>query len=588
MSNFSKFLNGIYNYADADNRNNFVRDFFKAAGKKGDIYTSDELIKSICNGKRVLSDTLMDEFPKNPNTQKEILFLQKTLNRLRIKEMLVEFEMDDDEKEDFDALCEAIATQFENFMKYGDSANTTVKSIYESILDSKLKGGKKANEKAVKASTMLFHSSLKSLVILKPYESLTDSRVAIENFLRNIYDVFRTFEANCDHSGKVLYKGVRSKFLKKNPSSSTYLKMVTEPGALPLELEMLVRVVIYDAAPGMDYMLCGNFNYDSSYTPTVLHNSLKNNLKYEINEVPFTEHLYIHLKGETNNLVDDLISLSRDVFDFIKELQKEFNVTSDLGNINKEIFESIRKVMALRFSMVTDGTYYPFKDELEFAPSLNTVFVKKNSVSIELPGERLIDFKDYKFHSNIFVDFVSRITYHLTVILSMHQGDPNSDKEIMVEIITLTADGKMRHFMYPPTCKAKTYRIVRTIAELARSEKIVGFVVGMITVASTVEVVNRQDITSREREKMGEEILTVYAYGKGKTIQFDVPINLIRKCNVDIEKGIFDITDEVMKHVKHPVLVDEKCIFMFAPLFSAIHANEKEGYSLDYFLDLNA
>lgn len=72
----------------------------------------------------------MNQFPKAPLTAKEKEYFMSTLNKDRLLELFDLFEIDREEKKNFERLCEAIAIQFENFMRYGDEPVAEVKDLY--------------------------------------------------------------------------------------------------------------------------------------------------------------------------------------------------------------------------------------------------------------------------------------------------------------------------------------------------------------------------------------------------------------------------------------------------------------------------
>ena len=596
MSNFSKFLNGIYNYASANNRTVFVRDFFKVAGKEDGVFASDELIKSICNGQRVLSDTLMDEFPKKPNTEKEILFLKKTLNHLRIKEMLVEFEMDDDEKEDFDALCEAIATQFENFMKYGDSANTTVKSIYESILDSNLKGGENANVDAVIAATRLFYSSVEAMKSIELDGSLFKARTPIENYLRSIFDVFNAFNVRCNHTGRLAYKRVRDSYFKKNANISYYLKMVSEPGSLPLDLENTVTIKMWNCGKlDGDFIIDATFNYDMEYTPDALIYCFKTFVPDDSPEIDFSEYLNIHLKGDERSLISNFREITKEIYSLLLAMQKEFRAEAECETINKSVIEILRQINGVQLSLVSDGVYYPSEHRVQFASTMEMFMVEKDG-NMKATGDDKFEFKTFKqYYSDSFLNFMIKFAAMLltVVTLKIENNVKKSDvsqvmtdeckTEIMTELILLDKDENARYYMFPPTCPAKTYRRIKEISEKIHDDKTLAFVFGqIITAAKTV----KSDEDELKDINEGERYFVIIGYWNKKTYQIAIPMKYVDASEVNLVNGEYKFCEEIWDYFGHPQLVPESACSLLYRIYEEIHKVEDEGYTIDYLKEI--
>lgn len=565
--------------------------------QKIDIY-GDEKLKGIYTGARPIVPSDIDSYTKKDRTAEFKGFFLKILNDNKKDYLFSKFEIDPEDKEDFDLMCEALAAQYQNFTRYGDYANTTVKSIYESILDSHLKEtGDKANVDAVVAATRLFYSCVEAALSIKLDGSLFEARTPIETFLRNIYDVFNAFNIRCNHAGRLAYKRVRDDFFKKNSKISEYLKMVSEPGSLPIELENQVTVFLWNCTEGEEqYFLAGNFDYDLEYNREALMTGMKKYIPAEIPEIPFSEYLNIHLKGDNKCLISDFKYLINDVYLLLKTMQAEFKASKECEDINAKIFECIKKINGVQLSLVTDGTYYPKEGRLKYAVTME-MFQSLGDGRIIKTGDDLFTVTNLKHvYSDSFVNMLGNFIAMLMVILTIKhepkEGEvtPTSQLEdecgtpIMTEIVTLNTNKKCRYFMFPPTCKAKTYRKIREIASLAESDEMLGFLYGQLvtTTAPTLENLMK---TSEERMKSGTDYLCAYGYWNKKLYQIVIPMEYINNSSFDMKTGDPHFDERVWDWFKRPEPIKEENVYFLKPLFDAIHENEDKGLTIDYLKD---
>ena len=521
-TNFSKFLTSIYKFKNdtLTNRDYFIFDFFKAAGRKEPLFLeSDGILRKICNGSRRLSGSLTDYFPKNPNLLNEKEYIKSVLNSSRIKEIYVEFHIDADEKEDFDSLCQAIAMQFENFMKYGDAVNTSVKSLFEILIDNQgYSAMPNANENALYAAKQLFYSALQSINGMQRARTLLESKAPIENFLQNIYQCFRVFEARCNHVGKITYRGARNEFIRKNPKLDTFLKLVSEPGSLPLPLTKLVRITIFDQINFVDKVTEKEFDLDGDYNLNDIQECFKQ-LKLTGYEVGFSEKIFLKI-DESDDLIPDLQALVLDVNTFLAVLEKNFRKDSRIIKINEEIKKLVSEQTFFSLSFVSDGSYFPETHKIDYAVSIDG-FHGYNEKGPKRFGDDLLYLDDNKhFRGPTFQETLKRFAAWSCYLFSKQKH--GVDDVLMTEIVAINRDGSLRYYMFPPTCAAKTFRMAREIAERGKKE-------GLLAIMAAITYTVNWEITpeslrksAKERQETGEDMLSIFGFYNDKSYRSDI------------------------------------------------------------------
>ena len=311
MSNFSKFFLRIYELRNSSikNRKDFLTGFFNAAGKDGPIYLSDDTLKSICNGIRNLSEELMNHFPNPSLTNKEKEYLMDALNKNRILDFFDAFDIDSEEKQNYELLCKAIAMQFENFMKYGDIAgeSNSVKELYKYLLDLDLPKGIDNNEDAVYSAKAMFFNALKEFAKVDKSKPLVDSRAQLDNVFQNFFNSFKAFEKRCDHKGLAFYQDVRNELIYNNERLSKYIKMASEPGSLPLPIQKGASIIVYDHVDYHDIKASVMLDEDAVFgfnntIKAIEGTGIPKNREY----VFFTEQYAFYLDNDKKNLLPGL------------------------------------------------------------------------------------------------------------------------------------------------------------------------------------------------------------------------------------------------------------------------------------------
>lgn len=565
MTEFSIFLSGIYKFKSdsIENRDDFVIGFFRAAGQKdtsGLTSEDNSIFRKICAGSRKLSYSLTTYFPKNPNLSKEKEYLKTAINELRIKEIFKEFGFDEDEKEDFDALCEAIAMQFENFMKYEDTPPTSVKSIYEVLIDKKgYSADPYANENALYAAKQMYYSALQSINSMQLDCSLLQAKGPIEGFLQNIYQCFRTFESRCNHVGKISYRGVRNDFFKKNPKIGDYLKMISEPGSLPLNLKRFVQIVVYNQITFRDLIGEQIFDLEKDYTKDDLLNFF-DQFDFKVTEVPFSEKIIIRFEGH-NNVIPDIQSLIYDINSLLLKLESSFRRDSRIVEIDKKIKELVSKQSFLAISFTFDGSYFPLKKEVEYAPSMEGFLGGEDGKPMMLGDDLFSLEKTPHFSGETFEETLDKFTASACFIFSNEKHEPHTG--MMVEFITINRDGTYRYYMYPPTCAAKTYRKIREMALRGREEDIMAVMFAMCFTLNPANI-DTLSKSAEERQETGTDMLTIQAYYDGNFYKSDIFIT-------------------GPQFVRPKIVKPEEILHMVNPIVGEIKENEKKGRGISCY-----
>ncbi|HOQ79094.1 MAG TPA: hypothetical protein PLW94_02580 [Candidatus Absconditabacterales bacterium] len=562
-TNFSKFLNSIYKFRNdtLTNRDRFIFDFFKAAGRKEPLFLeSDGILRKICNGSRRLSGSLTDYFPKNPNLLSEKEYVKSVLNSSRIKEIYVEFDIADDEKEDFDSLCQAIAMQFENFMKYEDAVNTTVKSLFEILIDSQgYAAMPNANENALYAAKHMFYTALQSINQMRQARTLLESRAPIENFLQNIYQCFRAFEIRCNRVGKITYRSVRNDFIRKSPKINDYLRLVSEPGSLPLPLKKLVRIIIYDQLNFSDQVIEKEFDLDNDYTIKDIRECFKQ-LNLKAYEVGFSEKIFLRL-DDHEDLIPDLQSLISDVKKMLEQLESNFKKDPRISKINEGIRQLISEQTFFSLSFTIDGSYFPASNKIEYATSMDG-FIGVNKEGMKKPGEDLFHLDRVEtFRGSTFEETLKKFATWTSFVFS--KGEHGPDHVMMTELIVINRDGSYRYYMYPPTCAAKTFRVAREVAELGRNEQILA-VMSAITYSISAFYPEAIKKSAKERQEIGEDMLEISAYYNNK----------LYKARIFLDGPQF------VQPVECPITEISHSLI---PIYMVIKENEKNGTEIEYY-----
>ncbi len=467
MSNFSKFFNRIYELRNSSikNRKDFLTGFFNAAGRNEEIFMSDESLKSICNGIRNLSEELMKQFPVPSQTEKEKEYLMDTLNKNRVLDFFDAFEINYEEKQNYELLCKAIAMQFENFMKYGDIAITSVKSIYEYLLDSILPKEKDNNKEALLAAKTCLLTAIESFGRLENNKPLNDFRGHIDNVFSNIFSSFKGFEKRCNHNGLSIYKKTREDMLIDRSEIKNYLAMVSEPGALPLPLENEIDVTIYDNEHFGDFVVRCHMKPDRVFDNAWLIYALeKSGVCKEKDIYYFTEEHFCHLENSGDNLIPDLFYTLCSLQIFWNTIENELGTSDKIQSINKRIIEKLRSCRKAGMQYYYDGTFYPKEKRIVFDSMKEHVCFRDDGLSF-IPEDIGLPIKDIPVIQG--TSFQDRFMKYTDRVITAAM---KPDREIPTECILVTNDDECHWFIFLSESIAARSRKIRKIEKLIDSK----------------------------------------------------------------------------------------------------------------------
>ena len=463
MSNFSKFFKRIYELRNSSitKIDDFLNGFFVAAGNEQIINLSYESLKSICNGIRNLSESLMSQFPFPSDTEKEKEYLMNTLNKNRILDFFEAFEINQKEKQNYGLLCEAIARQFENFMKYGDNVNTTVNSIYQYLLDLDLPRNINNNQDALLAAKTCFLNAIESFGELESSKPLNDFRGHIDNVFSNIYSSFKGFEKRCDHSGLRIYERIREELLIDKSEIKNYLGRVSEPGALPLPLENEIDVTIYDNEHFGDFVVRCHMKPDGVFDNNWLIYALeKSGVCKEKDCYYFTEEHFCHFENDNDNLIPDLFYTLSSLQIFWNTVQEEIGTSDQIESINKRIVEKLRSSRKAGMKYYYDGTYYPKEKRIVFEPMKEHICFRDDGVSF-IPEDIGLPIKDIPVIQG--TTFQDRFMKYTDRVITAAM---KPDREIPTECILVTDNDECHWFIFLSESVAARSRKIRKIEKL--------------------------------------------------------------------------------------------------------------------------
>lgn len=562
-TNFAKFLNKIYNckkisLKDEITTVSFLQGFFDAAGSIA--HADYELAKSVFNGNKPLSDTVRGDYPKKPNTQNVVNYVKDLIEPSLLDVLFEEFEIEPDEKRDFDLFARAIVNQFENFMKYGDVTSTTVKSYYEYLLDQQLPKADNPNENALYSAKECLYSALDSFSKINPQKVLYECKGSIENALQSIYNSFKAFEKRSNHLGMITYKSLRDKIITRDTRITNYLKMVSEPGSLPLSLVRGVDIIVYNPYTFDDWHSWTDFAPDDDqYGVESLKQALEGNPIRKIEEIEmfFTENMIFHLEDDRTNLIPDIYYLFNVAIKFWNGMEKELISSERIKELDKRIRDKFVMCQNLSISFTFDGTYYVKEQRVEYAINIEQLYFDTDGRATTT-GQEIADLSKLKFiQGDDFVDKFKSYFYYSIWIYKEQNAD------MMNECVLINKD-KCRYYIFAPTCKARTYRKIREIANVAFEEKADSFLwVGVTMVNWTNDGDHEKELellkkTSAEREALGEECVTMYGFHDKKLYianvsKKDIMANNVKKLTIEVVDCLKDAVRYV--HFLVPIMM---------------------------------
>jgi len=554
---FSTFLKKIYKVKNTkiSLQGIFVLRLFQTCSTNFS-YTED-YCKKLLNGSKPLNEELRSFVSNESNYDELPKFFEEHINKNHLIDLLDEFEIADDIKKDYSIFAEALAIQFENYIKYGEeNLPTSVNSIYEILIDQYGNGAvENSNEKALAAAKQYLYHAITSLSSIRVQEDILTLQEPFESFFSNIYKAFRVYESKCNLDGKEIYKYVLNKLIEGKEQIDDYLKRASEIGALPIELTKEIQFTIYD-----------NYKFDDKDIELSIQLFEKNEQQrildefkklefYPVNEIFFTQRISFRIEGQEGNIMDQAFRIcfqSLAIFESIElNIDAEYPV---LKSISKKIIDAIPKLELSTIQYVVDGTYFPEKDIIDYAPSVVMRLVMKDGSSTE--GHLLK--RDMSTHpylcekAPLEVNFKGLFhKFNDVWKISGHDG-------MAIEFYTFNRDKTFRHHLVQPTSKARIYRLIREQTHMVYHDDIIGFMyMGLVSQLRVPKGTSMEEIskmTSDERIAIGHDVLVGYGF-------------------YDNEKYSFEITKEDSLSGKEPV--DSKFDFrMFTPLIRHIHFND--------------
>lgn len=520
---FSSFLRKIYNAKNnkITTQEEFVRYLFKSYNIN--FSYSDNYCKKLLNGNKPLTDEIRNFVLKNNNFDGLVLFLNNNINSLRLSDLFKMFNVEQNEKKDLSIFSEALAIQFENYMKYGElKIPTAVNDIYLSLLDSYGNGSiEYANEKALIAAQEYIFQAISSLNNITIKQDILALKGPFDNFFNNIYYAFRAFEANSNLKGRNYYQSARDKVLSNSSNFDNYLNRISEPGALPIDFVKKLNFTLYDNYTFKDQVFESSVRLFDKDESVKIKEIFKNINFYPVNEYFFTLRISFHIEDTNNNLMDhamDVAYKTIKLFNLIKDkLDQNYK---NIYEINVEIDKAWVELNNRHIQYVVDGIYYPLSDEITYAPSSVVKLAVSNTRTVE-PGATKFDVSKHPILSRLKSD--ASFQNKFTILFDWQNiiWGKSQHGDLMAELLTFNKDNTFRWFMVPVTSKARVYRLVRDVTNLVEEDQIISFMyTGIFTTNEgndKIPIEKLVQMTSEERINIGKDYLIGYSYSDNKT-----------------------------------------------------------------------
>lgn len=543
---FAEFLNILCTNRDkslSKKKEDFVMSLFKSTGL-GFNYSSD-YAKKLANpgaGGKHLTDDIREIYKKDYDILNVSKYLEETLKEVRIEDLFEAFNIKKKEKRDFQTFSEAAAYQFKAYMVHGEhSLPSSVANTYSLFLDQKRNGSDPmANEKALFHAKQELYSAVSNLIDINPDDDILTLKKPFENFFIGLNNVFRMFEEKCDRDGRNLLGWITDDVLNlqiKNEETfniNEYLEKITCPASLPFDLIKQINYIIYD-----------NYSFEDKFTEVsvrLFDDHLEESMKIEAldsiqhneyNEQHFSEYISFTLDGSERNLLNDALYILIKVDIILNAFEDNLEEYEPLNKINKRLIELYEKLNFQELSFFNDGIYYPLKKEIEYASTLENYFIKKDGTRIQA-GDEKIKLDDFPYFKGLsveknFDEILFRFFNHEAFIYQIGNFDTP-----MAELITFNEDGTCRYYMYPVTCKAKAYRMIRTIAKRALTDRTIAFVAQSIMVSNKITEETLK-MTSLERQEYGQDMLSCFGYYNRKMGALNATPEQIKKREYEVD-----------------------------------------------------
>lgn len=522
---FSLFLQKIYKVKNSKitRQEDFVQQLFKTCCPT--FSYTDDYCKKMLNGSKPLSDDLRTYVFENSDYDKLPRFFEDHINKKHFVDLLDEFEVYEDEKKDLSILAEALTYQFSIYIEYGENnLPTSVKTIYETLIDQYGNGSiEDANEKALFSAYQQLFQAITALASIRVNKDILTLQAPFENFFSFIYKTYRSYEAKCNRQGKDIYVYVKDKILDGKLAIDDYLKKISEPGALPIELIKQIHFTIYDNYKFDDKDLNLSIRLFEKDEQKKILETFKNFKFYPVNEIFFTQRISFTTEGGKNNLLDD-------AFNIINRTDRIFrsiglNLKPDyppLVKITNELNNAFAELKKTTIQYVVDGVYYPENGTINFSPSIVPMVSMKDKSLIETGSDKV---KLYK-HPVFRIKEPFKTKYKLLVGYQNEVWKMSGHEDLMAELYTFNKDNTFRLFLVPVTSKARVYRLIREVSKLVYQDQMIGFAYTSIAVYNTYnddESENHFDkMTSDQRIKIGKDVMISFAYHDEKVYGYSI------------------------------------------------------------------
>lgn len=522
---FSLFLQKIYKAINnkITKQEDFVQQLFKTCCPT--FSYTDDYCKKMLNGSKPLSDDLRTYVFENSDYDKLPRFFEEHINKKHFVDLLDEFEVYEDEKKDLSILAEALTYQFSIYIEYGENnLPTSVKSIYETLIDQYGNGAiENANEKALFAAYQFLYQAITALSSISISDDILTLQGPFENFFSFIFKAYRAYESHCNREGKEIYNYVKDKILDGKLAIDDYLQKITEPGALPFELIKELHFTIYDNYKFQDKDLHLTIRLFEEQERKKVYEIFRNFEFYPVNEIFFTQRISFRLEGNNNNLINDAQNIcfrTDTIFSSIGLNLKQNDY--HLLKITKKIEKAFRDLKRSTVQYILDGTYFPEKHVLRYAPSTVPMYGLEGGPLIETGMKKF----DFVHHPILGKDIPFESKFKLLVEFQNEIWKKQKYQSLMAEMYTLNKDNTYRLYLVPVTSKARIYRLIRAVSETVYADQMIGFIFTSIVVYNAVEAKESLDplmkMTSEERIKIGKDELLSNAYYNDKIYSLSI------------------------------------------------------------------
>jgi len=516
--NFSDFLKNIYKSKNGNitTQEEFVKSLFVACAPNAAY--ADDYYKKLLNGRKPLTNDIREFMISNGIFDNVVPFFEKNISEKRIIDLFEDFDINVNEKKDLSVLAEALSVQFEIYMRYEENEiPTSVQRIYEVLLDQYGNGLiENANEKALFAAKQYFFQAMSALNAIKVNEDILTLQGPFENFFSNIYKSYRAYESNCNLEGRDILRYIRTKILKNNTEIDDFIKMIAEPGALPIELYKELLFTIYDNFTFKDRDLKLSIQLFEKQEKEMIIQEFKNFKFHPVSEIFFTQFIRFKLKGKEKNLIDEAIYICEITDAIFNSIQMNLKTNYDpLDKITDEIKGAFRKLKHTEIQFVVDGVYYPSTGKINFAPSIIPMISIQGKL-VETGTQK------FKISKNPVLKKINKfapldVKFSYLFDFQHFQWKTKGDYgEMMAEFYTFNKDNTYRLFLVPITSKARIYRLVRDVLKLVFVDQMIGFSYTSIMTINYISAENDLNkflkMTSDERIQIGEDQLVGLAY----------------------------------------------------------------------------